>query len=118
MIPSHELKINNWVNFFWQNDMPLEFLRLCPDEFSVRVIDEECKRLSPIPLTPEILEGCGFEKENVWFCNRNIDIKMLDNIYEVYINEILTKVQSLHQLQNLYFALTGEELTVKLPVTA
>lgn len=137
MIPAHELKINNLVNFFWQKDMPLEFLRLCPAEFSVRVIDEECKRLYPIPLTHEILEGCGFEKIDKIVLNRETNStyynyfwkgefmlgenngefifgRFLNSSKEQYLNNI----KYLHQLQNIYFALTGEELTVKLPVTA
>lgn len=120
----HELKINNLVNFFWQKDMPLELLRLCPAEFSVRVIDEECKRLYPIPLTHEILEGCGTVEGRCFYVmlpKEAVRFLMWSDydgnwFYDNGNNKI--SVKYLHQLQNLYFALTGEELTVKLPVTA
>lgn len=80
--------------------------------------------LNPIPLTHEILEKVGFKKgheENdfyieffnetagedyfILFENDNRTFKIPD--YDIPIN-------SLHQLQNLFHALTGEELEIKL----
>jgi hypothetical protein len=70
----------------------------------------------PIPLTPEILEKCGFEKRKT---------RLGAIIYhkgDFVFNEIMhlswkqgnvIEIKHLHQLQNLYFALTGEELTFK-----
>ena len=85
---------------------------------------------NPIPLTPEILEKCGFEKvENPkqygWYIsvgNRELcwchadyislefKVGQLDDFCDT-IKDIDCK--HLHQLQNLYFALTGEELIYK-----
>lgn len=76
----------------------------------------------PINLTPEILEKCGFE----WSIYHQAFHKHSDG-HETYdLNEcypsgyqfstfkkqalIGIPVKHLHQLQNLYFALTGEEL--------
>lgn len=74
-----------------------------------------------IPLTPEILERCGFEygngKFNEWWVsgkftlynngykNKN-DIEFEESFYKV-------RIKYFHQLQNLYYALTGEELEIK-----
>lgn len=99
-------------------------------------------QMTYIPLTPEILEKCGFEKslsEDVQ--ERTIyGIQVANNTslyfdphkdwmrndYEVewylshewnnnhFKNDFLAKPKYLHQLQNLYFALTGEELSVNL----
>ena len=75
--------------------------------------------LPPIQLTPEILEKCGFVNLNYgWtkgdFClfdfnygKGNLNLRL--NAAECP----LPIVKHLHQLQNLYFALTGEELIFK-----
>lgn len=62
----------------------------------------------PIPLTPEWLERFGFkEVDGYWykgfFALRNGEYF---EIIDIWIDHV-------HQLQNLYYALTGEELTVK-----
>jgi hypothetical protein len=90
--------------------------------------------IHPIPLTPEILEKCGFVMlhhlgkiqptfqidssfELHWangilyltFSQDNYDENI--DLSEFIIERALPHIQYLHQLQNLYFALTGEELT-------
>ena len=97
----------------------------------------------PIPLTPEVLEKCGFEKVSLDNGGQNLDcdfeksyitmpfsrkrliLSFDDNgpgqintywVEDVGMGDVsLTfDIQSLHQLQNLYFALFSEELQVKL----
>lgn len=80
----------------------------------------------PMPLTPEILEKCGFEyhmaeefgREYWWHdklgslspCNKGgFD---LDDTESGSVNK--HPVLHLHQLQNLYWGLCGEELAVEL----
>lgn len=71
----------------------------------------------PIQLTSEILEVCGFEKQ--------VDVFVLNRfMYEIYDSTqaklwwrgrylgIVQNIGELHQLQNLYFSLTGEELEI------
>ena len=83
-------------------------------------------KIQPIPLTPEILEKAGFEKTynspyRVKFDHikhREIgytfsDIKdYYENGFRFYDRNI--DINYLHQLQNLYFALTGDELPIEL----
>ena len=81
----------------------------------------EYNKLEPIPLTEEWLLKLGFFKRNGEnrFELKNIGVVLLENnccvdMYDSY-NEIissLTLIQYVHQLQNLYFGLTGAELTV------
>lgn len=87
-------------------------------------------KLSPIILTPEWLERCGATK-----CKGTpfYEIDMLSNIGQIHINpnngmiwlrhhrNETTAINPhsetqyyLHQLQNLYFALTGNELSINL----
>ena len=87
--------------------------------------------LDPIPITEEWLLRLGFEKNNqsyqvVYTINVEDEYEQdytsklylgLDGQYFIGIPYELfrgkSKIQYVHQLQNLYFALTGEELTIK-----
>jgi len=68
----------------------------------------------PIMLTKEWLIKFGFvngEKNNFSF-TKNMQLRIIG--YESDYNGIwFGELQHVHQLQNLYFALTGEELTLK-----
>lgn len=75
--------------------------------------------LEPIPLTEEWLVKFGFEKRvgeifmyHTWFY---IDKECagVSGWYFRGIDAFKSKIEYVHQLQNLYFALTGEELTLK-----
>lgn len=76
----------------------------------------------PIPLTDEWMERLGFEflhngKPRRW-CHsetRWFDLSQFGSGEEMaYLNmPSAMPVQFVHQLQNLFFALTGEELTIK-----
>jgi len=117
MIKANELRIGNWYNF--KNPMG--------DTFTPSIFDFWTEAIGfeaygePIPLTPEILEKCGFKKsENEKFFKRDFYILVIDedgsyafgtDTYDGYF----TDIKYLHQLQNLYFALTGEELKINLP---
>jgi hypothetical protein len=100
---------------------------------------EECKILSntalthlpvePIPLTEEILVNwCGFKKgilfdTILYLSNANWHISLKDSVYQLNYKEnpknqwipVCINLKHVHQLQNLYFALTGEELTINHP---
>lgn len=69
-----------------------------------------------IPITPEWLERCWFiddlpwKKDNFRLDSENRFIVVDSTGYGIIIAR---HVQYIHQLQNIYFALTGEELNVK-----
>ena len=85
----------------------------------------------PIPLTPELLERCGFKRdadsecigyENIVFIWRSNEMELAEKNGRFYIYEPCedpwysscgTEIVSVHQLQNVYYVLSGEELTVK-----
>ena len=68
----------------------------------------EWDEIQPIPLTEEWLLKCGFnDKENQYrYKDRLIVIR--DNDFHDYGTSV--KLKYVHQLQNLYFALTNNEL--------
>ena len=73
------------------------------------------EELEPIPLTSELLEKYGFEivSGEVYRKGYFVLEKLQDDNEEVFqLNgyEIRPKITYLHQLQNIYFVLTGEEL--------
>lgn len=77
--------------------------------------------IKPIPLTEEWLLKFGFDKWNDYcYCNGKIAVEGLFKKFNESICLLrcgnddyveLTNIKHVHQLQNLYFALTNEELT-------
>ena len=84
----------------------------------------DLKDCSPIPLTPEILEKAGFEKkyDGDYFtlpdelCKGGWDKRFIYYLPYFNLSTYTGNIQiaHLHQLQNLYFALTGQELAINL----
>lgn len=87
----------------------------------------DCQEIEPIPLTPEILEKSGFDKDN-WFLFKKGGngwhtylFKMKgEGLHYGYVEdgqfteETQQPIKYVHQIQNLIFALTGEELNIQL----
>lgn len=72
----------------------------------------------PITLTEEILLKCGFEinEGKTLFEHSKCGLKLMDIVGLYYRANFPIKadVTSVHQLQNLYHALTGQELKIEL----
>lgn len=68
--------------------------------------------IEPIPLSSEILEKCGLINNEVFPAIEYFSIK--DGSLYFERNYTAVNIEYLHQLQNLYFALTGEELVINL----
>jgi hypothetical protein len=121
---STELRIGNWVNGEFANGelKPFQIFRIDGND--------DCYGLEPIPLTPELLEKCGFvrsqdEDENsLTLVNGRKTFKWVegndDDYFLIYQTDCgldyntAFELEHLHQLQNLYYALTGEELEINL----
>jgi hypothetical protein len=120
MIQANELRIGNW--FY----VPAGGHKQISD-FEIMNFAATNPSAAQIPLTPEILEKCGFEAPDYRFPNHSfyslqnwleVSGEVRQSIWLLYANDdeyrTGTEFQYLHQLQNLYFALTGNELTVNL----
>lgn len=133
MIQPNELRIGNWVleggepsliyslsigglTFHKVNDINIH-------NETLLVLETHEDRFAPIPLTPEILEQCGVavfdNKPGVFILpNSPFLITEGEGYYSLSIgvglHQHLIRIFDLHQLQNLYFALTGRELEVNL----
>ncbi len=79
-------------------------------------IDETKSGYSPIPLTEKWLEKFGFI--NSGFRTYRLEILDIDyiattDVFLFCINDGSISIKYVHQLQNLYFALVGEELKIE-----
>lgn len=120
MITANELRIGDYV-------FELEYLKVKSiSETGVNGdangVNYPFDMLSGIPITPEILEKCGFEywtldhdctdpKDAYWVHKK---LKFSINNLSWKVQKLNVSVKYLHQLQNLYFSLTGEELIINL----
>lgn len=74
----------------------------------------------PIPLTSEILERCGFHKNNMegvpdnWYNQGTITLEFKNEAF--WFTDNLSQISNielkhLHQLQNILFAICGDEIS-------
>lgn len=68
--------------------------------------------IKPIPLTEEWLEKFGFDDDNKRGVFRWIVNPRIKGYYFFLHDRHIKTLEYVHQLQNLYFALIGEELTI------
>lgn len=101
---ANELRIGNLVRLREHDAfIQIEQYQLC---------ESELINVQPIPLTEEWLLKFGFDDLGTYGYGRgNFHICLHENEFYFSINNRKVFIKHVHQLQNLYFALTGEELT-------
>jgi hypothetical protein len=107
-----DLMVGNYVNAY-TGLLSYQFHKIQP----IDIDDLEAGNLiiEPIPLTEEWLVKFGFERSEESLC-WSLDgflFEYLDNKIFPIFNRREYCLKHVHQLQNLYKALTGEELTIK-----
>lgn len=126
MIQANELRIGNYI-VFNEDDAISKVIGIHTDidGVDVQIGDEETyielRQFSGIELTEEILLKCGFDKVNEFegYADKKHCLLRTGDFYlfmpfctedkDCYI-----EIKHLHQLQNLFHSLTGQELNVKL----
>lgn len=122
MVSLKDVRVGNWL-----------LVVFAPEKNSHPVLNYHPKALKepdlaalqtclPIPLTADLLRRCGFVNEGgVWFKYQQVDegralVLRRKQQDEWYVKDTPIKAPPLflHQLQNLYYALTGKELKVAL----
>jgi hypothetical protein len=120
MVKSKDLRIGNFVYVSYENEESI-----LKNEQSILKFEFDSgwnfDYIKPIPLTEEWLLKFGFKKGfndtdmrvqvtkdcsmSIWTCDEK------DNC--IIGDDLVLTIQYVHQLQNLYFVLTGEELIIK-----
>lgn len=125
MYNAGELRLNNWLNFD-SVDCPVQIDGIQSYMLSFNGSFTSIDDFNPIPLTEEILIKVGFnyaDDENYFLqlpvfgmFKFMLHSDKSDNfeIVTFSIKDVSKEVRSVHQLQNLYYTLTGEELEIKL----
>ena len=100
-----ELRVGNWVN---NNEEDYQITSA-----TITQLERGDSTAQPITLTPEWLNRFGFvngEKENFSF-TKNMDLRIIGA--EADYNGIwIGEIYYVHNLQNLYYAMNGVELSV------
>lgn len=113
-INANEVRIGNWLK---RDSQPNGFH---VDSQSFFIIEQHPNWYEPIPISEDILMACGFEKDNhrkysTAYLKNKIRIRHLKGDNKFVLNRygsVYLSIHTLHQLQNLFFALTGEELQI------
>ena len=136
MIQAQELRIGNYVKTYIEAQVS-EWIEVPVDAYHILHIAKQQSIVEPIPLTEEWLEKFGFTNyewcesayfikyngkslflrlyKGDWTCtiariNKDSKGHFIESTERVFKKRLIKYV---HQLQNLYFALTGKELTIK-----
>jgi hypothetical protein len=120
-----ELRLGNLI-YFTEDQTVFEVDEICDVFYTVKNEKEttqiEQSEFSPIPLTEEWLTKFGFAKGDFFWrkspltiglykYETTVDLEDDDDIQDMVTLGVDLKY--VHQLQNLYFVLTGTELTIK-----
>jgi len=109
-----ELRINNW---YYGDALGGGYEQITAKEILDFFDDPLDDYYQPIPLTEEWLLKFGFVAKNEGYLCSNKKVYLSDDFYYycLYFDcEDVIEIKYVHSLQNLYFALTGEELKIEL----
>lgn len=124
---SKDFRIGNLVNYHIEDSMDerKEYDVISHIDYNdLRCFEtyEDNSEYKVIPITPEWLESFGFVKEGRHYAmgvhqrlfsglmKLTFNGKLQMWVFSVGKHSDITRVEFVHQLQNLYYALTGEEL--------
>ena len=120
---AEELRIGNYVADIWNPDVPRQVQSLAKNLCIYGSLRCKYDKLLPIHLTEEWLLKFGFTKRstsnncNKWFKGENpvthdwlFSLVWLVGHPTPFYQNGYHMIKYVHQLQNLYYALTGEEL--------
>lgn len=125
MIDPREVRVGNWVLKITGTDRNtqsfFEYRAIAPDEYYYTF----AKVCFPIKITTSILGKSGFKHEfSDWYINRPsegtdeglpfLKYNYADSCWYLEKIKLWSQPLYVHQLQNLFYALSGEELNIRL----
>lgn len=118
MLDSKELMRGNWIEMI--NGKPDQVVDVMCDSVNTvnggGILDD----IDPIPLTPSLLDKCGAKLEGIHSIINvgGVKLRFRFNAGKCYSEMgdiyLVDRITYLHQLQNLYFLFTGNELNPSL----
>jgi hypothetical protein len=128
---ANELRLGNLCEYFIQDNVEKDYwvknkIDIQDLELCLKEKEYFNKLYRPIPLTDEVLEKCGLKKSKGQYAGAMWIKPKESRIFNLYPHDsyyrytnckaigATPEIYHLHQLQNLYFALTGQELIVNL----
>lgn len=125
MIQATDLRIGN---YYLLNSRVIELDEELMYEIFTPYTGASLASLEPIPLSPEVLEACGFEKHGaIWIHPTTMLIELWNrarlegNLHLIAgrmqkdsFLAVSGRIEHLHQLMNLFHCATGTELTVNI----
>ena len=117
MIQLNEVRIGNW--FIGYDSKPFKWDLIHFESLSKGVCDIDELIKSTLELTPKVLEKCGLEFNGTYWDDDNIKIATFpttNETHKLFIthNSKACYIETLHQLQNIYYDLFQEELKINL----
>lgn len=121
-IAANELKIGNYI--FGVSDRVEIVTAILGEHIQTRTPNledhhtDESKHYSPILLSEEWLLKLGAKKEDILITHDRFEISYHDDykfwyVYDEFSGCYITKVEYVHEWQNVLFVLNGHELTIK-----
>lgn len=109
---ANELRIGNYVYALKSSSEPI----IIGDDYNLYL----SRDYQPIPLTEEWLLKMGFKGRVDFKWNNNVGIQIVDNKYYFAFKDLsnvlfhsVIECKDVHQVQNVYYSLTNEELTIR-----
>jgi hypothetical protein len=112
-----ELRIGNLVEIYGKVETVVDVM--CDSVNTLNIEGAHYGLVNPVPLTEDWLLRLGFEKKQpncTWYRKNRVTINVFNDVafrLNTNCNYVYKPFKHVHQLQNLYFSLTGEELTTK-----
>jgi hypothetical protein len=126
MLKPNELRIGNWVHhkLNWSHRNDQNALKEFDFQIDERDFHGYCEctllfesDLEPILINEDWLLKIGFIKTDLGYEINTFVLKFIcwneTQYFYGSITDIIVEIHYIHQLQNLYFAITGKELTLK-----
>ncbi len=122
MIGCKELRLENWVAWCGEYVKEEQVKKIDIDHGHDWINGDDARFFRGIELTEEWLEKLGFDSDvdDYLGTERVFKIGLIaiydhgDDVYSLYrYNDSRVRISYVHQLQNLYHSLTGQELKIK-----
>jgi len=133
-IKANDIRIGNWVNEKRVVNLIREMEEInIPVTVDISILSEIIRgntlnKFSPIPLTEEILVKAGFECRKLYDAVYSFQLECKNSEFRIFTVDLreggidyhmeydgnVVVLKYIHQLQNLYYSLTNQELNIQL----